>query len=85
MDTKENRQRGKYDRITRLEGRIDYLEGVLYQLFQLTEKLLTRLENPDNNETGQIVKPTKLVALKGNPHGYRLQKYEDESRYRGNA
>ena len=63
MDAKRQRQRGKYDRITRLEGRIDYLEGVIYQLFQLTEKLLTTLENLDHGETGQTSRHTKLIVL----------------------
>ena len=54
MDAKRKRQRGKYDRMTQLEGRIDYLEGVIYQLFQLTEKLLTTLENLDRDAMGQV-------------------------------
>ena len=54
MDIKKKQQLGKYNRITQLEVRIDYLEGVIYQMFQLTEKLLTRLENRDGNETTQL-------------------------------
>ena len=63
MDAKRKRQRGKYDRMTQLEGRIDYLEGVIYQLFQLTEKLLTTLEHLDKREAGQISRPTKLLVF----------------------
>jgi hypothetical protein len=63
MDTKKQRQRSKYDRVTQLEGRIDYLEGVMYQLFQLTERLLTTLENPDKNKSGQTLSHTKLITF----------------------
>jgi hypothetical protein len=54
MDIKKQQRRAKYNRITQLEERIDYLEGVIYQMFQLTEKLLLRLENCDGNETTQL-------------------------------
>jgi hypothetical protein len=53
LDTKKNRQRVKYDRLTQLEGRVEYLEGVIYKLFELTEQLLTRLEKIKEKETKQ--------------------------------
>jgi len=54
MEIKKKQQLGKLNQIKQLEARIDYLEGVIYQMFQLTEKLLMRLENCDGNETTQL-------------------------------
>ena len=54
MEIKKKQQLGKLNQIKQLEARIDYLEGVIYQMFQLTEKLLLRLENCDGNETTQL-------------------------------
>ena len=75
MDAKRQRPHGKYDRLTRLEGRIDSLEGVIYQLFQLTEKLLTTLEHLDHGETGQTSRHTKLLVVLGrnNPSLYTVK------------
>ena len=44
MDTNHQQQRRKYDRITQLEERLDYLEGAIYQIFQLLEQLLKTVE-----------------------------------------
>ena len=54
MEIKKKQQLGKLNQIKQLEARIDYLEGVIYQMFQLTEKLLTRLESRDSDETTQL-------------------------------
>jgi hypothetical protein len=52
LDQRKKRARGKFDQIRRLERRIDYLEGVIYQLFQLTERLLKTVEKLDDAATG---------------------------------
>ena len=52
LDQRKKRARGTFDQIRRLERRIDYLEGVIYQLFQLTERLLTTVEKLDDAATG---------------------------------
>jgi hypothetical protein len=63
LDTKKRRQFGKYDRLTRLEGRMEYLERVIYRLFELTEQLLTRLEKTDDKETKPPYSTDRLLTL----------------------
>ena len=63
MDQRKKRGRGRFDQIRRLEGRIDYLEGVIYQLFQLTERLLETVEKRDDDETPRTSTHSELIAL----------------------
>ena len=63
MDQRRNRALGKFGQIRQLESRIDYLEGVIYQLFQLTEKLLKTVERLDDDETPRIFTHTELIAF----------------------
>ena len=51
------------EQIKKLEGRIDYLEGVIYHLFQLTEKLLETVEKLKDDESPQISNHTELMAF----------------------
>jgi len=60
VDIKRQRLRSKYDQIAQLEERIDYLEGVIYQMFQLVEKLLKTLEY-QSNETAQSSRDTEKI------------------------
>jgi hypothetical protein len=53
----------KFDQIKKLEGRIDYLEGVIYHLFQLTEKLLETVERLKDDETPRESTHTELMAF----------------------
>jgi hypothetical protein len=55
LKQRKKRAYDKFDQIKKLEGRIDYLEGVIYQLFQLTEKLL------------ETVKSSRTTKRHGNP------------------
>jgi hypothetical protein len=63
LDHRKKRGRGKFDQIRRLERRIDYLEGVIYQLFQLTEQLLETVEKLDDDEMPRTSTTTELIAL----------------------
>jgi hypothetical protein len=58
LDQRRKRGLGKFDQIRQLEGRLDYLEGVIYQLFQLTEHLLETVEKLKDDETYNV--PRKL-------------------------
>ena len=63
MDQRRKRALGKFDQTRQLERRIDYLEGVLYQLFQLTEKLLKTVERLDDDETPRKSNHGELIAF----------------------
>jgi hypothetical protein len=63
LDQRRNRALGKFDQLRQLERRIDYLEGVIYQLFQLTEKLLETVEKLDDDKTPQISNHAELIAF----------------------
>ena len=63
MDQRKQRALGKFNQIRQLEGRIDYLEGVIYHLFQLAEKLLETVEKLKDDETPQISTHTELMAF----------------------
>ena len=63
MDQRRKRALGKFDKIKQLERRIDYLEGVIYQLFKLTEKLLETAERLNDDETPRISTQTELIAF----------------------
>jgi TolA-binding protein len=63
LDQRKKRARGRFDQIRQLEGRIDYLEGMIYQLFQLTEKLLEAVERLNDNETPRTSTHTELIAF----------------------
>ena len=63
MDQRRKRALGKFDKIKQLERRIDYLEGVIYQLFQLTERLLETAERLNDDETQRISTHTELIAF----------------------
>jgi hypothetical protein len=52
LDQRRKRGLGKFDKVKQLERCIDYLEGVIYQLFQLTERLLKTVEKLDDAATG---------------------------------
>ena len=61
MDMQRRRLRSKYDRIAQLEERLDYLEGVMYHMFQLIEQLLKTLEYL-SSETAQSSVDTKKTS-----------------------
>jgi hypothetical protein len=63
LDLRRKRALGKFDQIRQLERRIDYLEGVIYQLFQLTEKLFESVERLDDDETLRTSTHTELTAF----------------------
>jgi hypothetical protein len=63
LDQRRKRALGKFDKIKQLERRIDYLEGVIYQLFQLTEKLLETVERLNDDETPRTPTHTELIAF----------------------
>jgi hypothetical protein len=53
----------KFDQIKQLEGRIEYVEGVIYHLFQLTEKLLETVKKLKDDEVPQESTHTKIMAF----------------------
>jgi hypothetical protein len=63
LDQRRKRGLGKFDQIRQLEGRIDYLEEVIYHLFQLTEKLIETVERLKDDETPQTSTHTELIAF----------------------
>jgi hypothetical protein len=63
LDQRRTRALGKCDQVRQLERRIDYLERVIYQLFQLTEKLLETVERLDDDETSRRSTHTELIAF----------------------
>jgi hypothetical protein len=63
LDQRKKRGHGKFDQIKKLEGRIDYLEGVIYHLFQLTEKLLETVEKLNDDEPPRTSTHTELMAF----------------------
>ena len=64
LDQRKNRAYSRFDQIKKIEGRIDYLEGVIYQLFQLTEQILEKMQKRnDDDETAQTSTHADLVAF----------------------
>ena len=63
MEIKKKQQLGKLNQIKQLEARIDYLEGVIYQLFQVTERLLKTVEKLKDDEPPQTSTHTELIAF----------------------
>ena len=65
LGAKKRRVLMRGDRIGQLERRIEYLETALYQLFQLTERLLETVEKceVDNDVTPRTPTPSERKIL----------------------
>jgi len=66
LESKKKREGSKNERLDQLEGHIAYLEGVIYKLFDLSEELLTRLENLEHIATKQssnFPEPLPLLTI----------------------
>jgi len=63
LHQKKTRALGNVAQIRQLDERIDYLEGMIYQLFQLTERLLETVEKLRGDETPPASTHTQLMAL----------------------
>ena len=63
MNPRKRRAYNKFDQIKKFEERIDYLEGVIYHLFQLTERLLETVEKLKDDDTLQTSTHTELIAV----------------------